>query len=388
MSNGGYIYVLVNPSMDGLVKIGKTTRDPAGRAKELSGATGVPTPFVLAYDLFFNDCSAAEEFVHALLEQKGYRVSSNREFFNVSLSEAIKAVNDAERVFGSSNHADWNDVEEDNVPTRRPPYEEILELADASRYGYGLTIQDYAEASRLYHQAAKLGSSQACFALGRMARIGDGCRENHAAALEFFKQGTHLGDDRCWAEMADLYLFPTERNVDNALKCWARYFGSTGFREDKPSGMNTVLNRLWYTRLYLLGVQMGLIPMCFQNELSTIKEELLARATEDLNRARERLARESREKRAINRLLVTHSEKFLDITKRAVGAVGHLEISGKSQRLRYFRMKIFWVILIIGFLALAFYIVIDNQQQAVKDVDSPNPTSNKPTTPPKRGERK
>ena len=49
MSDKGYVYVLVNPSMEGYVKIGKTKRKPEVRVQELSQATGVPTPFILAY---------------------------------------------------------------------------------------------------------------------------------------------------------------------------------------------------------------------------------------------------------------------------------------------------------------------------------------------------
>ena len=41
----GYVYVLINSSMPNLVKIGKTTKDPNERVKELSSATGVATPF-------------------------------------------------------------------------------------------------------------------------------------------------------------------------------------------------------------------------------------------------------------------------------------------------------------------------------------------------------
>ena len=37
---GGYIYLMVNPSMEGLVKIGKTSRNPVDRARELGAATG------------------------------------------------------------------------------------------------------------------------------------------------------------------------------------------------------------------------------------------------------------------------------------------------------------------------------------------------------------
>jgi hypothetical protein len=39
----GYIYVLTNPNMPGLVKIGYTQRLPRERANDLSRATGVPS---------------------------------------------------------------------------------------------------------------------------------------------------------------------------------------------------------------------------------------------------------------------------------------------------------------------------------------------------------
>ena len=42
----GYVYILENASMPGLIKIGKTSRDSVERARELSSATGVPTGFL------------------------------------------------------------------------------------------------------------------------------------------------------------------------------------------------------------------------------------------------------------------------------------------------------------------------------------------------------
>ena len=44
----GWVYVLTNPAMPGLVKIGLTSRNPQVRAAELTQATGVPAPFVIA----------------------------------------------------------------------------------------------------------------------------------------------------------------------------------------------------------------------------------------------------------------------------------------------------------------------------------------------------
>ena len=63
-NNKGYVYVMINPSYEGLVKIGKTTKDPEERAKELSSATGVATPFIVVYKRVFNDCSIAESLIH------------------------------------------------------------------------------------------------------------------------------------------------------------------------------------------------------------------------------------------------------------------------------------------------------------------------------------
>jgi hypothetical protein len=298
MSNTGYIYVLINPSMAGLVKIGKTTRDPAGRARELSGATGVPSPFVVAYDAFFDDCSSAEEFVHALLEQNGYRVSSNREFFSASVSEAIKAVMEAERVLGSSHPAELG-LPGDNVPSGQTPlgvmaWDETLQRAQESYRGYDRTIQDHVEASRLFKVAARLGSSVACMMLGIMSKNGEACKKDSTAAVEFFKQGLRLGDDRCWAEMAMLFL--QDGHYENANKCWHNYFGSNWFREDKrtPDGYGS--RRISYlVRCYIsLGptgalvdpqrVQFGSFPASFKKELSPIKQELLTEVRAALDR--------------------------------------------------------------------------------------------------------
>jgi hypothetical protein len=41
----GYIYILSNPAMQGLLKIGVTSRDVRERVTQLSAATGVPKPF-------------------------------------------------------------------------------------------------------------------------------------------------------------------------------------------------------------------------------------------------------------------------------------------------------------------------------------------------------
>ena len=48
----GWVYVLTNEAMPGIVKVGHTMNDPVIRAETLSGDTGVPLPFDVAYKAF------------------------------------------------------------------------------------------------------------------------------------------------------------------------------------------------------------------------------------------------------------------------------------------------------------------------------------------------
>lgn len=92
--SSGYVYILTNESMPGLVKIGKTTRCPDGRALELD-TTGVPTPFKVVHYVFAPDCHALERYVHELMPD--LRVRDSREFFRADTSLAIGLLDDAHR---------------------------------------------------------------------------------------------------------------------------------------------------------------------------------------------------------------------------------------------------------------------------------------------------
>lgn len=89
----GYIYILSNPSFGNLLKVGMTTRNPFERAEELSELTAVPTPFKVEYSVLVEDCSVTEALTHRILEERGYRIMENREFFNAPLKEIKKVIN-------------------------------------------------------------------------------------------------------------------------------------------------------------------------------------------------------------------------------------------------------------------------------------------------------
>ena len=90
-ANLGFLYVLSNPGMPGLIKIGLTQDDPWSRANALF-STGVPHPFLVERAFFVRDVIALEAAVHERL--KDARVPSNREFFTISADEAIEWTED------------------------------------------------------------------------------------------------------------------------------------------------------------------------------------------------------------------------------------------------------------------------------------------------------
>ena len=205
----GFVYVLTNPSLHGLVKVGRTEQDPSGRADELSGTTGLPTPFVLAFKRFFADCESAEEFVYAFLNDRSHRISANRQFLRVSLDEVIEAIVQAPGE-GSPARAQ-----------KAPPWKAVFDEAEAYYYGLGDHARDRAEALKLYKQAAKLGSVAAYRSLGTMYANGWGCPRSFKKGLEYFKEGVRRGDVTNYAEMAFYFC---QVNPENTVKCWGRFF--------------------------------------------------------------------------------------------------------------------------------------------------------------------
>ncbi|WP_170446841.1 GIY-YIG nuclease family protein [Ruegeria arenilitoris] len=118
------VYVLTNPSMPGLVKIGLTRRDdPISRMAELF-STGVPEPF---------QCEAAWEVGHAIeIESKMHakfssvRVNPSREFFKISAERAIEVL----RSFGLRDitHEVQKKLELANEAAFRRPVQNWLEM--------------------------------------------------------------------------------------------------------------------------------------------------------------------------------------------------------------------------------------------------------------------
>ena len=90
MQDLGTLYVLTNPFMPGLVKIGCTTGPVEDRIKALSSATGVPVAFQCHFAAHVESMAAKEKTLHQLFSDK--RVNPNREFFQVAPEKVVLAI--------------------------------------------------------------------------------------------------------------------------------------------------------------------------------------------------------------------------------------------------------------------------------------------------------
>jgi hypothetical protein len=116
--------------MPGIVKIGKTTRDPSQRAYELH-QTGVPMPFVVEASIETPNCDHLEKLAHRGFAS--YRVSDDREFFRISPYDVIKKL-------------------ESHV------YNQVCELIDCYTPDYTLVRDDVLVCpSQLYHLHQRTG---------------------------------------------------------------------------------------------------------------------------------------------------------------------------------------------------------------------------------------
>lgn len=85
----GFVYIMTNEAMPSIVKVGLTSRLPEDRAKDLD-TTGVPEPFEIIYRTSTSRPKAVERRAHELLSE--YRTNPKREFFRVTVNDAVEAV--------------------------------------------------------------------------------------------------------------------------------------------------------------------------------------------------------------------------------------------------------------------------------------------------------
>jgi len=84
----GIVYLLTNPVMPGLVKIGMTAQEDIDKRMKELYTTGVPVPFEcqFACRVKKSDCLKIEKALHTAFEPQ--RINANREFFRINVEQA------------------------------------------------------------------------------------------------------------------------------------------------------------------------------------------------------------------------------------------------------------------------------------------------------------
>jgi len=117
----GYIYIMTNEHMPGLVKLGYTDRSPSERATELSNFTGVPGKWVVFHKWLLDDAYANEQRLFSALRL--YKIQG--EFLQLSPREAV------ERVSGLL--AGWDVIDEAGLSSAERNAAKIVREAEANR---------------------------------------------------------------------------------------------------------------------------------------------------------------------------------------------------------------------------------------------------------------
>lgn len=216
----GFLYVLTNPTMPGLTKVGKTTREPDTRVTELSSPTGVPQPFSLVFQQPVADCHGAEAWVHSELERGGYRLAQNREFFNAPLHVVVQIVAQSAKLITAQDSEEFGEIA---TQSNEQLAEDLYELGFAYVNGTDTTLPNTGKAVKHLEQAAALGHAAACSAAGSLYRWGsEGVKQDLEKALSIYLRSVALGT---WSDLALIAgIFSDSKQTGIAKKYWNQFF--------------------------------------------------------------------------------------------------------------------------------------------------------------------
>lgn len=238
----GYVYIMINPSYQDFVKIGRTNKNPDERARELSSSTGVATPFILVYKREFSDCVLAEKTIHDILEERGCRVNNAREFFRISIPDAIELIMNLPDTSSSFDY-----IVEDEIESIENLAQTYYDKAEDYYYGLNDTFEDKENALYYYEKSAELGCIKAYRQIGKIWKE----KGNVYKAVRVFQEGGKNRDFCCYAELGNIYMdrlneqYYHKKNGDLA---WSKFFDYANqiFKDDITIEIKDVVYYIFY----------------------------------------------------------------------------------------------------------------------------------------------
>jgi TPR repeat protein len=201
----GWVYVITNPAMPNILKIGFSTKDPQLRAQEFYH-TNSPHPFIVEYDVLVESPRNFEQLIHKELSH----LNEGKEWFRCSVSEAVSAIREIignEIILENLKHN--NDIVVDRINinieyAKRGDPDAQCSLGNAYYNGYGIS-QDSVQALYWYQKAAEQGNVDAQYNLGN-AYFNDSCtNRDYKKAFYWYKKAAENGDPDAQCSLGNAY---------------------------------------------------------------------------------------------------------------------------------------------------------------------------------------
>ncbi len=199
----GYVYILSNPSIFGLIKIGFTERENVvERIKELNSASGVPEPFSLEATFNSSRPKDSEKLIHKKLEK--FRYSRQREFFKIPLKDAINTImkllnsnpfyiKDEKMLLTKEETAEREILQqEETIKKKNNNIEKLYKSGLNYYFGKGVET-DYRKSAELLKEAAIEGHAEAQYFLGNAYSNGEVFLQNFEDAYYWLKISAEEG---------------------------------------------------------------------------------------------------------------------------------------------------------------------------------------------------
>lgn len=250
----GWVYIISNQAIPGVIKIGYSTKDPRARAKELG--TGAPHPYHVEYEVLIEHPSRVERAAHQILSG----VRAGKEWFECDIPSAIKAIRTAcvgaeiylenryERAApddqGQAQTGDLFESEsrkplitpfellsDPQAPVEKPTFEALMALAEQgdadAQYALGCrydsgdgTRKNLAEGFRWFEAAAKQGHVPASLAVGRAYLSGRGAKKSEQEAIPFLRHAADHGDAEAQYHLGKIVYLDSQGGDDaDAQRC-------------------------------------------------------------------------------------------------------------------------------------------------------------------------
>jgi hypothetical protein len=122
----GWVYIMSNKAMPGIVKIGYSTKDPKLRAEELSH-TGSPHPYNVEYEILIEEPFQIEQKLHKALSAQ----REGKEWFHCSVSDAIAVIKNnivVSKIIYENSHG-LREIKPEKTETNHPmPHRDTLKI--------------------------------------------------------------------------------------------------------------------------------------------------------------------------------------------------------------------------------------------------------------------